>query len=148
MPKAKYETAGVSFPDETILRRAKERAKRMGLSFSRYVTILIERDLDETVSPMSVRDLVRPISSQEHQRTTLPPIDPDTEHGREILAKAGIVAAGLTPSGGFPPPPKAASTSDNKDVRSFQSGRASSPESDAPARARVSRVDAKRKTAP
>ena len=115
----------------------------MGLSFSKYVTILIERDLDETHSPMSVRDLVRPISSQENQRAKLPPLDPDTEHGREVLAKAAIVAAGLTPSAGSRPSSKAVSTSDSKAVRSSQFGKVSSPESGAPAQARAQRGDVK-----
>ena len=104
--------------------------------------------VDDRTKQMAVRDLVRPVSSRERKSATLPPIDPDTEHGREILAKAGIVAAGLTPSGGSPPPSKAASTSDNRDELSSQPGKASSPETGAPARVRESRGGAKRKTAP
>lgn len=44
--KGKYTTVGVSFPDETLLGSGRDRAARLGVSFSRYISHLIEQDLD------------------------------------------------------------------------------------------------------
>lgn len=47
MAKALYRVRGVSFPDEELYRAAEQRAALLGLSFSKYITNLIQRDLEQ-----------------------------------------------------------------------------------------------------
>jgi len=42
---AKYPTTSLSFPDEALLQAARARAKALGMSLSRYINHLVERDI-------------------------------------------------------------------------------------------------------
>jgi len=41
-----YRTLGISWPNEKLLRAAKRRAQALGLSLSKYVNELVERDVE------------------------------------------------------------------------------------------------------
>lgn len=136
MPKAKYETAGVSFPDPTILTRAKERAKVMGISFSKYVALLIEKDLDDRQAVGSVSDLVRPyrvespVSGASSGSENRPAVE--SPENLEAMAKLGVIAAGIQPRAKPSPSPTAALPSGSKSAPPAPARRPSGGELRAP----------------
>lgn len=58
MANGVYITRSMSFPDPKLLADAVARAAVLGISFSKYVTLLIEKDLAENPARIGVRDLV------------------------------------------------------------------------------------------
>ena len=64
----KVKTLGISFPEEKILERARERAKELGIrSFSEYINQLIKYDLG-IVNYMG-RIIAKPINNQQPKET-------------------------------------------------------------------------------
>ena len=138
MGKPKYTNTSLSFPDGELLNRAKARAARMGISFSKYVVLLIGKDIQERQAVGSVSDLVQPyriggtppdINSESIPRR----LAVDSEENLEAMAKLGAVAAGIQPRAKGESSPKSASTSGNKSVQSSLARRGSGAALNAPA---------------
>jgi len=74
----------------------------MGISFSKYVSLLIEKDFQERKEVGSLADLVRPIRSAgaaqiPSSESLLGSSPVNSEGKREALAKLGVLAAGIQP---------------------------------------------------
>ena len=64
----KVKTLGISFPEENILERARERAKELGIrSFSEYINQLIKYDLG--VTNYIGQFVAKPINNQQPKET-------------------------------------------------------------------------------
>lgn len=78
--RATKTTFGVSFPDPSVLERGKRKAAFYGISFSKYVCLLIERDL-QSGGPVTLT--TRPLAEE--------PISPqtraDVEHVMEAMRR-------------------------------------------------------------
>lgn len=64
----KVRTLGISFPEDQILERARERAKELGIrSFSEYINQLIKYDLG--VTNFMGQYIAKPINNQQTKET-------------------------------------------------------------------------------
>ncbi|EIQ01601.1 hypothetical protein OpiT1DRAFT_00173 [Opitutaceae bacterium TAV1] len=66
----KKTTFGISFPDERILERAKEKAATMGLSLSGYVNQLLRRDLDmpNVFTAQQINDALASVEAEQQEK--------------------------------------------------------------------------------
>lgn len=123
MANGVYTVRSISFPNKDLLDDAVARANQLGVSFSKYVTLLIEQDLAENEGALTVRDLVRtpakePVIRPEPQQPSgvqfnadVPPYRVSSERrrpapssaGMEGDALAGAVAAGQGQGAARPP---------------------------------------------
>ena len=83
-----YITRSLSFPDPTVLADAVARARQLGVSLSKYVVLLIEKDLAENKEPLTVRDLVKSQAATKPPAPAPPapappPPAPATPHSRD-----------------------------------------------------------------
>lgn len=65
--RRKFVTTSISLKDQDLLRRAQQRADRLGLSFSQYITMLIKDDLEQR-GPLILKETPKPPSQENEHR--------------------------------------------------------------------------------